>query len=114
MKLKLSDLQKALKPLAKSAAAKIKYDFDLNEKAQNFETKLDVRGKKVEEALQIIENYIDEAILLGVREVKILHGKGDGILRHVIRQYLNTVRQVKTAKDERVEFGGQGITIVEM
>ena len=64
--------------------------------------------------MHILENYIDEAVLLGIREVKILHGKGDGILRHVIRQHLNNIKEVKTARDERIEFGGQGITVVEL
>lgn len=111
MKLKLIDLQKTEKPNSTSKS-KIKFDFDLNKKAENFELKLDLRGRKAEEAINILENYIDEAILIGIKEVKILHGKGDGILRHIIRQCLNNMKDVKSAKDEHVEFGGQGITVV--
>jgi len=114
MKVKLVDLEKVETQEKSKPKIKHKLDFNINEKASNFATKIDVRGKKAEEALLIVENYIDETILLGIREVKILHGKGDGILRHVIRQYLHSVREVKKVRDEQIEFGGQGITVVEL
>ena len=85
---------------------------DLNDKMANFKSNIDIRGKRAEEALSIIQSFIDDAIILSVNEVSILHGTGSGILRHIIRDYLGTIDEVKSFKDEHVERGGQGITIV--
>ncbi len=63
--------------------------------------------------MQVVNDFIDEAIVISMGSVKILHGKGDGILRQLIRQYLETVDVVKSFHDESVQFGGSGITIVE-
>ncbi|MCL2245818.1 MAG: Smr/MutS family protein [Lentimicrobiaceae bacterium] len=86
----------------------------LNEKIAKFSPKIDVRGMRAEEALQTLEVYIDEAVLLGIRQVTILHGKGNGILRHVIRQFLSKRGEVSQFYDDAVERGGAGITIVEL
>jgi DNA mismatch repair protein MutS2 len=86
----------------------------LNEKVAKFSPKIDVRGMRAEEALQMLESYMDEAALLGIHQVTILHGKGNGILRHVIRQFLSKRQEVKQFYDDAVERGGAGITIVEM
>jgi DNA mismatch repair protein MutS2 len=86
----------------------------LNEKTAKFSTKLDVRGMRAEETLKTLESYIDEAVLLGIHQVTILHGKGNGILRHVIRQFLSKRQEVKQFFDEAIERGGDGITVVEM
>jgi DNA mismatch repair protein MutS2 len=86
----------------------------LNEKVAKFSPKIDVRGMRAEEALQMLETYIDEAVLLGIRQVTILHGKGNGVLRHVIRQFLAKRKEVTQFYDEAWERGGAGITIVEM
>jgi DNA mismatch repair protein MutS2 len=67
-----------------------------------------------DEALDTITHYMDDAILVGASRIRILHGTGNGILRQLIRQYLNTVPQVKSARDEDVRFGGAGITVVEI
>lgn len=72
-----------------------------------------MRGKYVDEALQLITDYIDEAIMLNVNEVKILHGKGNGVLRKAIREYLSTIPEIALFKDEHIEFGGAGITVVQ-
>ncbi len=88
------------------------YNEEYNKKRLNFKTGLDVRGKRVDEALQIVMHYIDEAIMLNIKEVKILHGKGNGVLRQIIREYLHTVNLIKSYRDEHVEFGGSGITVV--
>ncbi len=82
-------------------------------KQQNFKSGIDLRGKYVDEALQEVTDYIDEAIMLGAKEVKILHGKGNGILRKAIREYLSTVSEIARFHDEHIEFGGAGITVVE-
>ncbi len=79
-----------------------------------FSQQLDVRGMRGTEALQAVTYYIDDAILLGASQVRILHGTGTGALREIIRQYLGTVPQVASAHDENVQFGGAGITVVEL
>jgi len=86
----------------------------LNEKVAKFSPKIDVRGMRAEEALQTLQTYIDEAALLGIHQVAILHGKGNGILRHVIRQFLSKRNEVTQFYDDAVERGGAGITIVEL
>jgi DNA mismatch repair protein MutS2 len=85
---------------------------ELNEKMANFKLSMDLRGKRAEEAITLLRKYIDEAILLSIKEVKILHGKGNGILRDVIRDQLRNIPEVKNYKDEKPDFGGSGITIV--
>jgi len=87
--------------------------WDFGEKRLNFKPEIDVRGKRADEALQAVRDFIDEALVINVGTVKILHGKGNGILRQLIRQYLETVDLVKSFHDESVQFGGSGITIVE-
>ncbi|NOQ26145.1 MAG: endonuclease MutS2 [Bacteroidales bacterium] len=90
-----------------------KTSWDFGERRLNFKPEIDVRGKRAEEALQIVNDFIDEAIVINMSNVKILHGKGDGILRQLIRQYLATVNVVRSYHDESIQFGGSGITIVE-
>jgi DNA mismatch repair protein MutS2 len=80
----------------------------------NFHPEIDIRGMRGDEALDTITHYIDNAILVGASRVRILHGTGNGILRQLIRQYLNTVPQITSARDEDVRFGGAGITVVEI
>ena len=86
----------------------------LNEKVAKFSPKIDVRGQRAEETLQTLQTYLDEAALLGIRQVTILHGKGNGILRHVIRQFLSKNQDVAKFYDDAIERGGAGITIVEL
>jgi DNA mismatch repair protein MutS2 len=85
---------------------------DMNDKMTNFRLSLDVRGKRAEEASSELHKYIDEALLLSIKEVKILHGKGNGILREVLRDQLRMMPEVKRYADEKVEMGGSGITVV--
>ena len=85
---------------------------DLSEKAEHFELTLDVRGKRAEEALDIVDKYLDEAKLLSIKEVSILHGKGNGILRKLIREKLSHIREVEHFCDASLETGGTGITRV--
>ena len=79
-----------------------------------FRQELDVRGLRADEALNQVQYFIDDAILVGARQVRILHGKGNGILRQLIRQYLGSVPNVTNYRDEHVQFGGAGITVVEL
>ena len=85
---------------------------DLSEKAEHFELTLDIRGKRAEEALDIVDKYLDEAKLLSIKEVSILHGKGNGILRKLIREKLSHNRDVERFCDASLETGGTGITRV--
>ena len=80
----------------------------------NFHQDLDIRGMRGDEALNEVMHFIDDAILVGMSPVRILHGKGNGILRQLIRDYLSTVPNVTRFRDEHVQFGGAGITVVEL
>ena len=80
----------------------------------NFRQDLDVRGMRGDEAINAVTYFIDDAILVGMSRVRILHGTGTGILRQLIRQYLATIPNVKKYRDEHVQFGGAGITVVDL
>ena len=80
----------------------------------NFNHEIDVRGMRGDEAVQAIKYFIDDAQIAAVRNLRILHGTGSGILRSLIRQYLATVDTVVSYKDEHPDFGGSGITIVDL
>ena len=80
----------------------------------NFHQDLDVRGMRGDEAINAVTYFIDDAILVGMSRVRILHGTGTGILRQLIRQYLATIPNVLHYRDEHVQFGGAGITVVDL
>ena len=86
----------------------------MEDRKQNFHQDIDVRGMRGDEAIDTVMHFIDDAILIGLSRVRILHGTGTGILRQLIRQYLATVPNVKKTKDEHVQFGGAGITVVDL
>ncbi len=85
---------------------------DINLKAANFQLQIDLRGKRAEEAMSMLQKYIDEAILLNIKEISILHGKGYGILREIIREYLHSVDEIQKFGDAPIDMGGAGITRV--
>ena len=87
---------------------------EIHEKKLQFKQEIDVRGMRGNEALQAVMYFIDDAIMTGVTRVRILHGTGTGALRQLIRQYLGTTNGVKDYHDEHVQFGGAGITVVEL
>lgn len=87
---------------------------DINEKAQKFNLTLDVRGQRGDEAVDNVAKYIDEATLLSIKEVSILHGKGNGILRKLIREYLSKQSCIQNFSDASLETGGAGITRVTL
>ena len=89
------------------------YD-EMNEKRAHFNPTLDLRGHRAEEALDMLHKFIDEALLLSEKEIRILHGKGYGILMQVIHQELKGMREVRTFHPEKVELGGVGVTIVNL
>ena len=86
----------------------------IDSRRQNFHQDLDVRGMRGDEAINAVTYFIDDAILVGMSRVRILHGTGTGILRQLIRQYLATVPNVTHFRDEHVQFGGAGITVVDI
>lgn len=86
----------------------------LHERKLNFRPDIDVRGMRGDEALQAVIYFIDDAIQLGVTRVRILHGTGTGALRQIIRDYLATVNGVAHFQDEHVQFGGAGITVIDL
>ncbi len=88
--------------------------IDMVERKANFSHELDVRGKRAEEALMLMERFIDDSILFGTAEVRIIHGKGDGILRMVLREVLRSRREIRAFHDDHADRGGAGITVVEL
>lgn len=84
------------------------------DKSTTFKSTIDLRGKRADEALAETERFIDDAILLSVKELRILHGKGNGILRQLIRKQLSNNGNIARFYDEKIEFGGDGITVVEL
>lgn len=86
---------------------------DIRERNLNFKREIDVRGMRGDEALQAVTYFIDDAIIVNVEQVRILHGTGTGILRELIRKYLKTIPAVSSFADEHVQFGGAGITVVK-
>ncbi len=88
--------------------------YDVAQKRLDFKRQIDLRGARVDEALSRVQEYMDEAFMLGIDQVKILHGKGTGALKEEIRRYLRTLPYVRSAVDEHVQFGGAGITVVDL
>jgi len=88
--------------------------IDVNAKMTSFSPNLDIRGVRAEEAMGKVESFLDEALLLGYDEIKVLHGKGHGVLRDIVRTVLKGNHRVGVVKDEHIEFGGSGITVVEL
>jgi len=89
-------------------------NFDMTRRKMDFRPELDIRGQRADEGLQMVKDFIDEAIMVNAGRVRILHGKGNGILRELVRKYLSAVDVVKHYRDEHVEYGGSGITVVEL
>lgn len=89
------------------------YD-EMNDKRKSFNPTLDLRGHRAEEAIEMLHRFLDDALLLSEKEVRILHGKGYGILMQIISQELRSMREVRSFHPEKVELGGVGVTIVEL
>ncbi len=83
-------------------------------KQLDFKQEIDLRGMRVDEAVQALTYYIDDAIRFNAGTIRILHGTGTGALRQYLRQYLDTIDGIKSYRDEHVQFGGAGITVVEL
>ncbi|MFB6317185.1 endonuclease MutS2 [Saccharicrinis sp. FJH54] len=87
---------------------------DIQNRKLNFRSDIDVRGMRGEEAVRAVMNFVDDAVMVGATHLRILHGTGTGALRQMIREYLNTVEFVDSARDEHVQLGGVGITLVDL
>ena len=116
---KLEQLEKVSKgqikkEIQKSTFVSVQTADDMHEKKLNFKQEIDVRGMRGDEALQAVTYFVDDAIQVGAARIRILHGTGTGILRQLIRDYLHTVPGVRQYHDEHVQFGGAGITVVEL
>jgi DNA mismatch repair protein MutS2 len=110
--IKLNRLQKIVAPKQPKKSTAPLRGIDINDRMAQFQLKLDIRGKRAEEVYVILDQYINDCLLLGVPEVQILHGKGDGILRTLIREQLRRYKEIKNSSDEHADRGGAGITIV--
>lgn len=91
-----------------------KMDDSIRERKLQFKTELDVRGERLSDAIDIVTHYIDDALMLGMGSVRIIHGKGTGVLRDEIQKYLRTIPGVASAQDEDVRHGGSGVTVVTL
>ncbi len=117
-KMRSERLERAEKPKQEEPKAYVNVSRETREaidsRKLNFKQDLDVRGMRGDEAITAVTYFIDDAILVGMSRVRILHGTGSGILRQLIRQYLATVPNVASFRDEHVQFGGAGITVVDL
>ena len=105
-----SELRKSLR----SVQVYRETDPALEQRKLNFKPEIDIRGVRGEEAINRVRDLIDNALMVQHRNLRILHGKGNGILRQMVREYLATVDVVKSFRDEHIDMGGSGITVVEM
>ena len=94
--------------------ATIQVNADVTDRKLNFRREIDVRGMRAAEAIEEVQHFVDDAIMVGVSEIRILHGKGTGALKEEIRKFLRANPVVAGAQDEHVERGGAGITVVEL
>ncbi len=88
------------------------YSVDTKEKMMHFQFELDVRGKMKEDVMIELSTWIDDALLLGVEEAKIIHGRGSGVLKNTVRSILRKYSQVEKVSDEARERGGDSVTVV--
>jgi DNA mismatch repair protein MutS2 len=109
-KISRAELKKSLKSIQSTSET----DPSIYMRKLNFNPEIDIRGVRGEEAINRVRELIDNALMVQHRNLRILHGKGNGILRQLVREYLATVDVVKSFRDENIELGGSGITVVEM
>lgn len=105
--------QAEFKKQSRPTSSRIVVSERVEERKLKFKQSIDVRGMRASEALEEVQNYIDDALMVGVSQVRILHGKGSGALLTEIRRYLKTVSAIVSAEDEHIEMGGSGITVVK-
>ena len=106
-----NEFKNAVKETARPVSA-IKVDSSISERKLNFSTELDVRGERLNDAVEKVTRYVDDAIMLNISSVRIIHGKGTGVLRDELQKLIRTMPGVASVRDEHIQFGGTGVTIV--
>ena len=106
-----NEFKSAIKETSRPVST-IRMDTSINERKLNFSTELDVRGERLNDAVERVVRYVDDAIMVGVSSVRIIHGKGTGVLRDELQKMLRTMPGVASVRDEHIQFGGTGVTIV--
>ncbi|MHA8058838.1 endonuclease MutS2 [Aquirufa nivalisilvae] len=112
--IKLKRLQKVQAPKSEKIKTAPLKGIDINDRMAQFSLTLDLRGKRGEEVWVVLDQYINDVLLLGAPEVRVLHGKGDGILRSLVREQLKRYAQIKQVQDEHADRGGAGISVITM
>ena len=106
-----NEFKNAVRETARPVSA-IKVDSSISERKLNFSTEIDVRGERLNDAVEKVTRYVDDAVMLGVSSVRIIHGKGTGVLRDELQKLIRTIPGVESVRDEHIQFGGTGVTIV--
>lgn len=112
--IKLNRLQRIKKAPGKAASGEQARGFQLYRKRSHYSSELDVRGMRAEQALKAVTDFIDEGVMLGMGNLRIIHGRGDGILRELIQKYLIGAPGVQAINDEAAEKGGDGVTLISL
>ncbi len=116
-KVKVERLEKISKGQEKTfqkEKAKSTHGLNMTDKFANFSSTLDIRGKRAEEVFVELDQFLNDALLFGLNEVKVLHGKGNGVLRDIVRNHVRQLNYVISANDEHIDRGGAGITVLTM
>jgi DNA mismatch repair protein MutS2 len=113
-KVKVDRLVKSSLINASNTGRPVVRGLELHQRQSDFSPVLDIRGMRVEEVIPVITRFMDDAVLLSQNEVRVLHGKGEGVLRKVVRDYLKKLKTVSTFHDEHADRGGEGVTIVKL
>lgn len=107
-----NEFKSAVKEIEKPVFSSIVTSDSIRERKLNFHSEIDIRGQRLSDALDTVMHYVDDAIMLGVPQVRIIHGKGNGVLHEEIQKYIRTVPGVANVADEHIQFGGSGVTVV--
>ena len=108
-----NEYKSAVKETARPTSS-VKVDSSISERKLNFSTGIDVRGERLNDAIEKVTRYVDDAVMLGVGSVRIIHGKGTGVLRDELQKLIRTMPGVAGVRDEHIQFGGTGVTIVTL
>ena len=111
---KLERLTKVSNRQAKKKASTYKGGIDLSQRKMSFKSEVDIRGKRAEEVLPLLDKVLDDALLLGIDRLRILHGKGHGVLKELVRSRLKEDANVSSFEDEHADQGGSGVTLVSL
>jgi hypothetical protein len=108
-----NEFKSAVKEMSRPVAGSVRMDSSISERKLNFSPEMDVRGERLNDAVEKVMRYVDDAIMLNVSSVRIIHGKGTGVLRDELQKLLRSMPGVASVKDEHIQFGGTGVTIVQ-